>query len=275
MPRFNPEGCPTSLLDRIPSPGTFRGGLRTPTGGQGAPAGLSQTGGVKTVDKVLQLAGPLSQYGRSPDLSHYEQLFRVEPNESWFSTARSPSNPTQFEIGSITAEAGNVIFVFDYSVRPFGFSGVAADDVQPFPEGQLSGSFGYVLRLGGRAPGIVNYRLDPVSPTLQRTAFRNGKPTLPDLAQLSSDEYARARSQSFASAAGYGGEVHPQQPGRFGAQNVPFMMTIEEGNVLSIVGVVFNRIPSPVSFVEARVSGYIASASLAKKLIRDLELATQ
>jgi hypothetical protein len=266
--RFNSEGCPTSLLDKIPSPGPF-GENRAADMAKVQAAGV-RTGDEEEIDRVLQLAGALSQYGRSPILEHYDEIFRVEPNDSWFDPARNPNNPTQFEIGAVSAEAGRYIFIFDYSIRPFGFSGVAPNDVRPLPEGELSGSFGYVLRVSGRSPGIINYRLNPTSPTLRRTQFKFNERKLRTLSDLSADDFARTRAKQFASAAGYGGEVHPQQPGRFGARNVPFTLNITEDRVLSMTGVIFNRVATPLAFVEGRVSGYITSAVVGNKLERDL-----
>lgn len=266
--RWNQEGCPTSLLDQIPSPGPFGESRAGNSGSRANP--IQQRAEKDFVDRVLQIAGPLAQYGRSPVLEQYEEMFRTEPNDSWFDPNRSPSNPTQFEIGAVSAEKGRWIFIFDYSIRPFGFSGIAANDVVPLPEGQLSGSFGYVIRLGGRAPGVVKYRIIPTSPTLRRTQFTFNERKLQPASQLNSDDFARTRAETFASAAGYGGEVHPQQPGRFGASNVPFMLTLSEDKVFAMTGVIFNRIATPIAFVEGRVSGYITSAVIGAKLLRDL-----
>ena len=43
----------------------------------------------------------LAKWARNPDLKPYEELFRSEPNEAWFDSARDPDHPTQFEIATL------------------------------------------------------------------------------------------------------------------------------------------------------------------------------
>jgi hypothetical protein len=222
------------------------------------------------VQRVLELAGPLADYGRPAILEHYEEIFRVEPNDSWFDPVRSSTNTTTFEIANIAAERGKWIFIFDYSVRPFGFSGLGVGDTAPLEEGNLSGSFGYAMRLGGRPVGIVRYRLDPTSPTLNRIRFKVNESPLKPVSQLTEDDFARNDAAAFASSSGYGGEVHPQAPGRFGAQNVPFMLSVSDDETLEVTGIIFNEITLPVAFIEARLSGYITSAVVGQRLLEQL-----
>lgn len=268
--RWNPEGCPTSVLDMVP-PGVSRPSSQARTGAIPLPRG----GEKNVVQRVLELAGPLADYGRPPVLEHYEEIFRVEPNDSWFDPIRSPSNTTQFEIGSLSAQTGKWIFVFDYSIRPFGFSGVGAGDTQPMPEGYLSGSFGYAMRVGGRPTGVVQYRLNPVSPAIRRRRFKFNESQLKPVADMTADDFTVSRANSFATSSGYAGEIHPQTPGRFGAHNVPFMISVGDDLPLEVTGIIFNEITLPVAFIEARISGYVTSAIIAQKLLDDLEKTTR
>lgn len=275
--RWNPEGCPTSVLDMVP-PGVGPAGRSSRASQPDPKASSGVIGGVPKEDfiqRVQQLAGPLNAYGRAPALEVYEEIFRIEPNESWFDPNRSQSNPTQFELASISADTGRWIFVFDYSIRPFGFSGIAIGDVMPMPEGYMSGSFGYAIRIGGRPAGIVRYRLNPTSPALRKQRFGFNQSKFQQLANMTQDDFSRTRANSFASASGFGGEIHPQAPGRFGATNVPFMLSVGDGLPVEITGVLFNEVTLPVAFIETRISGYITSAVLAHKLLSELELTTR
>lgn len=269
--RWNSEGCPTSALDMVP-PGVRARPARRLAGGQ--PAAQAQVpmpvGRDDFVQRVLELAGPLADYGRPDILEQYEEIFRVEPNDSWFDPVRSSTNTTTFEIANISAERGKWIFIFDYSVRPFGFSGLGVGDTTPLPEGNLSGSFGYAIRLGGRPAGVVRYRLDPTSPSLNRLRFKVNESSLKPASQMTADDFARSNAAAFASASGYGGEVHPQSPGRFGARNVPFMLSVSDDETLEVTGIIFNEITLPVAFIEARLSGYITSAVVGQQLIEQL-----
>lgn len=220
---------------------------------------------------VTEAGGLLAKYGKYPVFKVYEQLFRIEPNESWFDPARDPTRPTQFEIATVRADAGQVILLFDYSIRPYRFSGINSFDFVPMDEGRLSGSMGYVVQKNGQNPGNLEYRLDPLSSTLRRQALQFNRSLKRSIAQMTADDYAITASQSYASAAGYGTSLMPQSPRRFGAHNAPFLETIYEDEVFTFSGVVYRQIESPVAFVECRISGYKTSSNIAKRLLRDLD----
>lgn len=275
MSRWNREGCPTNPMDIVEPFSMWSGAAaKAPQQGQqeSVPvprAGTHLSGGVS---KVVELAGPLADYGRCPELEHYEQVFRVLPNDSWFSVDRAPNNPTQFEIGAFTSDKGRMIFIFDYSVRPFTFSGVTTTDYTPLDEGELGGAFGYSIQLGGRPPGVVRYRIDAVSSTINRAKFGFNKQGLSKVARVTPADFERVRAESFGAATGFGGNIHPQAPGRFGARNVPFMLPLTDDLAFSITGVIFRQISIPLAFIEARVSGYITDAQSGKKLLEELTL---
>jgi hypothetical protein len=225
----------------------------------------------RVVQRVLELGGPLADYGKVPALDMYEEIFRTEPNDAWFDPARSPSNVIQFEMAAVTSKKSEAILIFDYSVRPFGFSGIGVGDTLPMPEGYLSGAFGYVIRVGGQPTGVVKYRLNPTAPGLDRVRFKFNKSPLTPATQKTASDFSRSRANSFASASGFGGEIHPQSPGRFGARNVPFMIVVGDGIPLEVTGIIFNEITLPVPFIEVRLSGYKTSATVAQNLISELD----
>jgi len=243
-----------------------------------APAGptsaMPPPGGVLPVNlnRVLQVAGPFSEYTRHPELEDFESQFRVEPDDSWFSQDRSPQSPIQFEVGAITTGDNQMLLIYDYSVDVWGFSGVNPHDFEPLEDGRHSGSFGYVLRINGSSPGALRYRLDPVSPNLRPLApqIQNALPNASY--NPGADVYARAFAEQFASAAGFGASVHPQTPGRYGARDVPFTLFVQPNAAMDVTGVIFNPIESPIAFVQARLSGYVVSAKLGQKIVDDLRM---
>lgn len=220
--------------------------------------------------KINQLGAPLLWLARQPDMDLYEEVNRVEPNDSWFDIDRNPSNPTKFEILSIHTGPNKIFFIFDYSVTVYGFSGLNAHDFEPLEEGRHSGSFGYVLENNGRGVGFVRYRLNPVSPTLRTQTSQSSKVGIQPASQLTADDFARTAADDFGSAAGYGGTIHPQRPGRFGAPNANFCIYVLPDTTLDMTGVVFNPIESPVAFVEGRASGYVCTSQIGYKVIEDM-----
>ena len=231
------------------------------------PGGGLAAGDIK---RTLELAGPFSAYTRHPELEDFEQMFRVEPDDSWFSPDRSPNSPVQFEIGAVTTGDNQMLLIYDYSVQVFGFSGINVHDFEPLEDGRHSGALGYVLRINGRSPGALHYRLDPVSPNLRPIAVQLQGAWPNPTSIPGPDPYARALADQFASSAGFGAAIHPQTPGRFGAHNAKFTLYVQPNQALDVTGVIFNMIESPIAFVQARISGYVCSVNLGNKILADM-----
>jgi len=266
--RLGGEGCPIDPTAPVAPPwdaSAILSGMAMP--GQAAAAPSMPSGPIPTTE----VGGMIAKWGKYQIFKVYEQVFRVAPNEAWFDPARDPNHPTQFEIATVRADAGQAILLFDYEIRPYRFSGVNSFDFVPMDEGRLSGSMGYVIQKNGQTPGNLEYRLDPLSSTLRRQALQYNRNLKKPISQMTADDYAVTASQNYAAAAGYGTSLMPQSPRRFGAHNAPFLEVLLEDEVMTFSGVVYRQVESPVAFVQARISGYKTSSNIAKRLLRDLD----
>ena len=240
------EGCPIDPTSPVPPPWDD-----PPSAGQGG--GRSQA---PSQGRLSEVGAMLAKWARNPDLKPYEELFRSEPNEAWFDSARDPDHPTQFEIATVRPEQGQSILLFDYSVVPYGFSGVSALDYEPLPDDLISGVFGYSIRVNNKEPGQLKYRLQPIPSTIRMQSLRFNQPKIQAALQLTQDDFAISQANDYASAAGFGTGLHPQTAAHYGARGVPFTEYVHDEEVLTIIGVVFRPVEIPLAFVQARVSGF-------------------
>jgi hypothetical protein len=215
----------------------------------------------------------LAKWSRNPELKPYEEIFRAEPNEAWFDPARNPDSPTQFEIGTIRPGKGTSYVVMDYSVQPYGFSGLTPNDFDDLDDNRISGSFGYTLTRNGQSPGVMRYYLDPVNSTIRQQAFRFNQKSGLNFRDLNADDFVRSSAAQYASAAGFGTSVHPQTAGRYGGKIIPFGDFLHDDEVMTVNGVVFRTIEVPLAFIQVRFSGVTLPTELAKQAERDLRIA--
>jgi hypothetical protein len=258
--KVNAEGCPVDKTSPVPPPWE----MNPVQEAGGAPQPEIAPG------KWGEVAGMLAKWGRNPEVRPYEDMFRSEPNDAWFDVSRDPDHPTQFEILSIRPPRGQSFIVFDYSVVPYGFSGVTPLDYEALEDNEISGSFGYSLTMNGQSPGPLTYRLQALDSTLRTQASQANQSALKPLTQMSAADFAITASKQYAGPAGYGTALHPQTAHRYGARQAPFMEFVHDEVVLTIVGVVFQPIARPLAFIQGTVAGYQCTAVLAKQLEREL-----
>jgi len=252
------EGCPIDPTSPVP-----------PTwdnAPSGASAGKANAPQPAQPARVSEIGAMLAKWARNPALTPYEELFRSEPNEAWFDSARDPNHPTQFEIATVRPEKGQSIVLFDYEIVPYAFSGVTALDYEALPDNMLSGVFGYAIRINSQEPGQLKYRLQPVPSTIRVQANRFNQPLMKGPGQLTADDFAISSASDYASAAGFGTGLHPQTSAHYGARNAPFTEYIHDDEVLAITGVVFQQIDIPLAFIQARVAGFKGPSQLIKSI---------
>jgi len=213
----------------------------------------------------------LAKYSRNPELRPYEEVFRSEPNESWYDPFRDPDHPTQFELGTIRPGGGTSLIIMDYSVQPYGFSGSTSLDFASLADDEISSSFGYSFEINGQSPGLLRYRLDPVRSTLRQQSVRFSQRMM-RFDNLTDDDYVRSQASEYASAAGYGTGLHPQTSSRFGGKIIPWGEFLHDDQVLSVTGVVFRPIEVPLAFVQVRFSGFEMTAELGLQVERALRV---
>lgn len=259
---LNAQGCPIDPTSPVPPP------WDSPPSGEGR-ARTSASPEDSRLSRVSEIGQMVAKYARNPELRPYERLFRSEPNEAWFDLNRNPSNPTQFEIGSVAPTKGSSLLIMDYSVRPYGFSGLTPLDFEGLEDDRISGCFAYSLSINGNAPGILQYQLDPVRSTIQQQSMKANQ-RLVDMNNLTSDDYVISRAAEYASAAGLGTSLHPQTAERFGGRIIPFGEFIHDNQQLTIGGVIYRAVEVPLSFIQVRFSGFQMTAELAGALQQSL-----
>lgn len=271
---LDPEACPVDPTSPVPPPwdappsgGSTARGLARPQMDQSAPGAGGSSGGTS---RTMEVGSMLAKWARNPELLPYEEVFRSEPNEAWFDLARDPDHPTQFEIATVQPGAGQAIVVFDYSVVPYGFSGISPLDYAPLPDEMISGVFGYSIRVDGQEPGQLKYRLDPLDSTIRPQQFRFQQTKVKNLADLTADDFAIAAANSYATAAGFATSLHPQTAAHYGPRVGPFTEYVVDNQVLAITGVVFRPVDVTLAFIQARISGYKGRSQIIKQLVTDL-----
>ncbi len=259
------QGCPVYPADPLPSPWGDGGGP-----GAGASQQAAAAKGPDKPTRTLALGGFFAQIARNPSIKIFEYVYRTEPNEAWFDPARNPSNPTQFELGTVTPQKGQTLVVMDYEIRPYRFAGVNSYDFLPMIEGRLSGALGYAIRINGNYPADFKYQLDPVDSRVMASQRPNGGNPFQLTSQLNDDRFATVQASQYAAAAGFGTGLMPQWPRKYGPTGDPFAEVLTEEMSLTAYGVIYRRLESPVAFIQTRVSGYQGSTSVIAKLFREL-----
>ena len=207
---------------------------------------------------------------RSPEFLPVEWCWNAEPNEAWYDPARSPSNPTQFEIGSKKAPSGSTIIVLDFSMEPYRFSAVGAHEWQPVAENSLRGSLGYQFKVAGKTPGSVEFYIDPKNSTGENEEFLVDKVQLWTNSTPKTADFNRARASSVGTAAGVGTAMLPQRRGRYGASFAPFAIPASDDQTITIRGIVYRPLSTPLACVEGRIMGLVGSTSVLMKHLADM-----
>jgi len=207
---------------------------------------------------------------RSSEFVPFEWCWNAEPNEAWYDPSREPSNPTQFEIGSKKAPGGSTIIVLDFSFEPYRFSSVGAHEWQPVPRNSLRGSLGYQFKVAGKTPGSVEFYIDPKNSTGENEEFLVDKVQLWTNSTPKTADFNRARASSVGAAAGVGTAMLPQRRGRYGADFAPFAAPATDDQTVTLRGIVYRALSTPLACIEGRVVGYIGSTAVLSKHLADM-----
>jgi hypothetical protein len=199
-----------------------------------------------------------------PAFSILEQLYRILPEEGWFSAAVSPRNPVQFELGSFEVPRGQALWLTDYEFSVYRPSGVDPGDWVKSTNSRFSNVMGFDVTVSGSRISNLSYQLDPVPVALSRQSFEApvGAPRVATAAA-----FDRAQANSFASTAGAGTSLLPVRRQTQGPEGGPFTFVVGQGAQVALSCVIFNPIPSPVTCVEGRQAGYLIHENLSESLL--------
>lgn len=197
-----------------------------------------------------------------PSFSIFEQLYRVLPEEGWFSPLVSPTTPVQFQLGAFEVPRNQALWLTDYEFSVYRPSGVDPGDFVQAAQGRFSNVLGFDITISGQRDANLSYQLDPVPVVLQRQEFEApiGNPRSPAA-------FNRAAANSFASTAGPGTSLLPVRRQTQGPEGGPFTFVVGEGSQVALNCVIFNTVPSPLSAIQGRHAGYLLHQNVSEALL--------
>lgn len=223
-------------------------------------------------DKFSRVLTPaLERTAQNPALESFEKMFRTMPDDAWYDVTRSPSNPTQFEIGTFGVPTSRCIIITNFSFEPYRFSGVGAYASEPMDRNELNGILSYRFDVSSKVPGSVDYELNPATSTGRRRKFSGDPTTLIAPNQRTAQDFQRVAANAFGSASGFGTGLLPQRTGRFGDQNKPYACKANTKEQITMTGVILRPMPVPLAFIEGVVQGYIGPQDLIDTMWKDLQ----
>jgi hypothetical protein len=225
-----------------------------------------------SVDKFSRVLTPaLERTAQNPALESFEKLFRTTPDDAWYDVSRSPSNPTQFEIGTFLVPQSRCIIITNFSFEAYKFSGVGAYASEPLDRSELNGIIAYRFDVSGKVPGSVDYEINPSVSTGRRRKFSGDPTKLIPPNQRTAQDFQRVASNAFGSASGFGTGIMPPRLGRFGDQNKPYACKANTSEQITMTGVVLRPMPVPLAFIEGVMQGYIGPQDLIDTMWKDLQ----
>lgn len=199
-----------------------------------------------------------------PSWTVFERLFRVLPEEAWFTIA-STQRPVFWEFGTYVVPSGMQAWIYDYQFLPFLPSGVDPFGMTPAPDFG-NGQMGFDIHVGGKRIADMLYQLDPSAVQFERTSFQSR--TQGGRAQQA--QFNTSAANAFASVSGQGLSLLPVREAVQGPRARPWTWIVPEGQRISLVGVIFRPIGVPIACIQAGVSGYISPMNTATALVHRL-----
>lgn len=206
--------------------------------------------------------GDLLMRVKHPAFDTVEHLFRVLPEDGWFSPAITPRNPVKFELGSFHVPQSQMFLICDYEFVPLIQSGVDSFDFRQAASYRFSGFMGFDLTVSGRRASDLFFQLDPAPTTGIRTAFIPPVIGMPPQAVFN-----QAAANSFGSVAGAGNSLLPARPNVQGARGMPFTLIAMPGDAVALSVVIFRRVTAPLAAIQGSVSGYMINSTTMSALL--------
>lgn len=224
--------------------------------GMGVSPILSHQPGGRVIDQLLH-----------PAFDIMERLYRVLPEEGWFSPAVSPSRPIQFQLGSFEVPKNQALWLFDYQFNVYRPSGVDPGDWVQAAQGRYSNVMGFDVTVSGSRESNLSYQLDPAPVGLGRQSFETPVTAPGGRGVATAAAFDRARVNSFASTAGAGTSLLPVRRQTQGPAGGPFTFVVGEGAQVALSCVIFNTVTSPIACIQGRQAGYLIHQNLSKSLL--------
>lgn len=187
---------------------------------------------------VQQPGGDLLNAVQHPAFETFERMFRVSPEDAWFNPRLEPRRPVKFDFGQFEVPSSSFFLLMDYEFTPLRASGIDPGDFLYAEDGRFSGFMGFDLTVSGRRLSNLLYQLNPVQQTFTRSPF------------------SQVTANTYASISGDGSSLLPVTSKVQGARGLPFTLLAGPGSLVSLSCVIFRRIMTPLSGIQARMGGY-------------------
>lgn len=212
---------------------------------------------------VQQPGGDIVNKIQHPGFDVLERLFRVLPEQGWFSPGLNPRRPLKFELGSFTVPSSNFFLLMDYQFTPLRQSGIDPYDFTYAEDGRFSGFMGFDVTVSGRRLSNLFYQLDPAPVSFQRSSFEQpfGPPGRRTVA------FNSASANSFGSVSGEGTSLLPVRPNVQGGRGMPFTLLAGPNSTVALSCVIFRRVTAPLAGIQATMSGYTIHSNTAQSLL--------
>jgi hypothetical protein len=209
--------------------------------------------------------GSVLRIFQHPAFQTLERLFRVLPEEGWFSSTVRPDNPVQFPVGSFEVPKNMALWLFEYKFNIYRFSGVDAGDFVLAEDGRFADAIGYDVTVSGRRPANIQYQLDPIPVSFSRPQFdaKIGQ-------QSTAAQFNRNSAPNFAATASPGLSLLPMRKEVMGASNGPFTFVVKEGDTVNLNAVMWRPFQTPVACLEGKLAGYLMQIQVSEALVNRL-----
>ena len=212
---------------------------------------------------VQQPGGDLLNAVQHPAFDTFERLYRVLPEQGWFSPSVNPKRPIKFEFGSFTVQDSSFFLLMDYEFTPLRQSGIDPYDFFYAEEGRFTGFMGFDVTVSGRRLSNLFYQLDPAPVTFARSSF-DAPFGAPGRGQRA---FNSANANAFGSVSGEGTSLLPVRPNVQGSRGMPFTLLAGPGSTVALTCVIFRRITAPLAGIQATMSGYTIHQNTALSLL--------
>lgn len=187
---------------------------------------------------VQQPGGDLISAIQHPAFDTLERMFRIAPQDNWYSAALNPRRPVRFDFGSFTVPDSSFFLLMDYEFTALRPSGVDPFDFVYAEDGRFSGFMGFDITVSGRRMSNILYQLNPVNTTFVPSPFTT------------------ASANTYAAVSNDGSSLLPVRSRVQGARDLPFTMLAGPGSVVTMSCVIFRRVTAPLAGIQASMAGY-------------------
>lgn len=249
---------PPSLLSGTPSAG--------PGGKGGGLGGDLATNFAKTLTRDgfirVALSGNVLHTLITPDgVDKLDRTFRKLPPVGM--QGATPSNPMTFELGAVSVPRNMSFVILDTRFALYVPAEVPGD-VRELEDRRLATSIGWDMKFTEKRPDNALYQLEPSVPTLANQTYASqtgvSAATFADLAS----------GGGFAAVAGSALATLPQRHRRDSQFAMPFTYVVAQNQRVNLNAVVFRRVPIPLAFFEASITGFFVGANEIERFLRGI-----